>query len=441
MAKILLVDDDLQALESTKKILEYSEHEVVVATDGQSALQIVRSTNAGTQPFELVITDVRMPRLGGLEFLKALGVCGQSIPVILMTAYGRVEDAVWAMKLGAVDFLTKPFKRQTLVSAIDSVLKRSRSVAGSSSLLGTSDKMIQLKALIEQVAPTSATVLVMGESGTGKELVARCIYEKSNRSKNSFIALNCAALPEQLIESELFGYEKGAFTGAVGAKQGLFAAADRGTLLLDEIGDLPLSVQSKLLRVLQEGEVRRIGSTKSEKVDVRVIAATNRNLSEAAKQGRFREDLLFRLEVIIIQVPPLRERAEDIAEIANHFLVLANKRHSKNVSGIDEEAMSFLRRHNWPGNVRELSNVIERAVVFASSEVITKNSLPLHISNLTDSTSVRHGTVSVTIGTPLDEIEELLIRKTLEATSGDKNMTAKLLGVNPRTIYRKLEKN
>lgn len=295
MPRILLVDDDSQALSSMKKILELSGYEVITAEDGEAALEKARP-HRDRVPFDLILTDVRMPRLGGLEFLRALGLCGESVPVILMTAFGRVEDAVWAMKLGAVDFLTKPFKRQTLLSALETALKRSKSrwvpSAGgysneNSLLIGRSEKIQRLKETILQVAPTQVTILITGESGTGKERVARLIHQSSSRAQGKFIALNCAALPESLIESELFGFEKGAFTGATSSKEGLFESANEGTLLLDEIGDMPISSQANLLRTLQESEVRRIGATSSKKVNVRVIAATHRDLREGVRLGVF----------------------------------------------------------------------------------------------------------------------------------------------------------
>lgn len=459
MPKILLVDDDPQSLASTRKILELAGMDVVTAVDGQYALECVRPTPDRPGPaFDLVVTDVRMPRLGGLEFLRALSLCGERMPVILMTAFGRVEDAVWAMKLGAVDFLTKPFKRQTLISAIEVALKRARprsvSLAEFSAgaqavnrLIGRSSPMCELREMIARVAPTKASVLLSGESGTGKELVAKCIHHQSpSRTNSKFIALNCAAVPENLIESELFGFERGAFTGAMGAKEGLFEAANGGTLLLDEIGDMPLSLQAKLLRTLQESEVRRLGATVSKKIDVRVIAASHRNLKERVKEGLFREDLLYRLEVVEIRVPPLRERLEDLPELSYFFLQNANTRHGKDVKMISDEALHIFHSHSWPGNIRELSNVIERAVVFAQADQITLSELPSHLLLIARSTgtldpmSLANSSISVPLGTSLEDVEELLIRKTLEATSGDKNMTAKLLGINSRTIYRKLDK-
>jgi two-component system response regulator HydG len=441
--RILLVDDDPSALDSTRKILELSKFEVVTAGDGQAALDLLRPT-LGTQPaahFDLVLSDVRMPRLGGLEFLRAVSLCGDQVPVILMTAFGRVEDAVWAMKLGAVDFLTKPFKRQALLSAIDGALKRrsNRSTQKDRNLLGQSPSIRSIREMIKQVAPTAATVLLTGESGTGKEMVARAIHEQSTRSKSPMIALNCAAVPENLIESELFGFDKGAFTGANASKSGLFEAASGGTLLLDEIGDMPFHLQAKLLRVLQEGEVRRVGSTMSRKVDVRLIAATHQNLHERIATNQFRQDLLYRLAVVQIQVPALRERLEDLPDLALAVLSQAAERHSKSVTGISSEAMDLLLAHAWPGNVRELSNVIERAAIFAQSDVLQVSDLPEHLaSNVPMNTHTSSSSISVPLGTSLKDVEDLLIRKTLEATSGDKNMTAKLLGINSRTIYRKL---
>ena len=450
--RILLVDDDLQSLDSTRRILEIEGHEVVTAADGADALEKLR---LAATPFDLCLSDVRMPRLGGMEFLKAVSVRGDDLPVLLMTAFGTVEDAVHAMKLGAVDFLSKPFKRQTLLAAMAGVVERVRARKNSETLvaeksdglLGESPALQRLKLELEQVAHVSATVLVRGESGTGKERVARLIHEKSPRARGPWIALNCAALPENLIESELFGHEKGAFTGAQQSHEGLFEAASGGTLFLDEIGDMPLALQSRLLRTLQEGEVRRLGSTVSRKVDVRVIAATHRDLHECVRAGSFRQDLLFRLEVLTLDVPPLRAREGDIERLAMHFLADFSKRHGKPISGLDSVFLNALRAHPWPGNVRELQNVMERAVVFGrENEALGLESLPEHLRGL-EGTSVSSvgatpwdDTIAVRIGTPLREVEDLLIKRTLEAAEGDKAITAQLLGINARTIYRKLEK-
>ena len=458
MARILLVDDDLQSLASTARILELAGHGVIEARDGQEALTLIRETQSRTlSPFDVVISDVRMPKLGGIEFLRAIGLLGETTPVILMTAFGQVDEAVWAMKLGAVDFLTKPFKRQSLLDALEMALKRrpkssgeirseAAESAGNSGLLGSSAAISGLRVKILQVAPTDATVLLRGPSGCGKELAAREIHRLSRRAGGAFIALNCAAIPDELIESELFGFEKGSFTGAGESKKGLFEAAEGGTLFLDEIGDMPLQLQATLLRALQEREIRRLGATVARKVDVRVISATHRDLSEAVRAGSFREDLLFRLEVVGLQVPTLAERAEDIPLLVREFLAQVSLRHGKRVRELAPEVERVLAVHSWPGNVRELFNVIERAVIFSDGERISLSDLPAHLIRLAEEqtpgapgSAVFGSAISVPFGTPLREVEDLLIRKTLEATSGDKGMTAKLLGINSRTIYRKLE--
>ncbi len=437
---ILLVDDDLQALESTRRILEFSHFSVTEAQDGQRALELIKTHGSN---YDLILSDVRMPKLGGLELLRALAHCQEKIPVILMTAFGRVQDAVWAMKLGAIDFLMKPFKRQELLTALETALKYSQARQTkkneSELLIGNSKPLQELRNQMEQVAPTSATVLITGESGTGKELVSKCIHALSPRTHGNFIAINCAALPESLMESELFGYQKGAFTGATQAKQGLFEAADGGTLLLDEIGDMPLVLQAKLLRVLEDQEVRRLGENQSKKVDVRVLAATHQNLGESVKAGKFRQDLLYRLEVVTLKIPPLRERIEDLPVLSEHFLKEACSRHEKKMTQIADEALKILMAYSWPGNVRELSNIIERAVVFCRGEKVTPEELPPHLSQLLRLQLMEEDSmISVRLGTPLREVEELLIRKTLEATSGDKNKTAKLLGIHSRTIHRRV---
>lgn len=442
MPSILLVDDDIQGLASTRKILELQGYTVQTAVDGREALDQIQSQH---QDIGLVITDVRMPRMGGLEFLKAMSVIRKTVPVVLMTAHGRVEEAVWAMKFGAVDFLTKPFKRQALLSAVERCLRLTGSVSEMDAsgnthgraypMVGRSHAMQELRDLLRRVAPTEASVLITGESGSGKELVARHVHHLSPRSRGPFIALNCGAIAESLLESELFGHEKGAFSGAIASKAGLFEAANGGVLFLDEIGDMPLSAQTKLLRVLQEREVRRVGATESRPVDVRVVAATHHDLRKRVSEGLFREDLLFRLDVVTIRVPALNERKEDIEVLAAHFLALFRERHAKPVLDLSPEALACLKSHPWPGNIRELSNVLERAVVFCDSDRITPANLP---QSLRASTPAR--TIEIPIGASLDEVEELLIQKTLEATHGDKEMTARLLGVNSRTIYRRLEK-
>jgi two-component system response regulator HydG len=440
--KILVVDDDVQGLETTRRILEFAGYEVLTAHDGQAALDLIRSKESAS--IHAILTDVRMPRMTGLEFLKALSVIACRTPVILMTAFGNIEDAVWAMKLGAVDFLSKPFKKRQLLDAVAIALSRSVQPLGDEPAVRSS-KMTSLREQLQKVVTTQATVLIHGESGVGKERIAKEIHDASSRAKNPFIAVNCAAIPENLLESELFGFERGAFSGADRAKIGLFEAAHGGTLLLDEIGDMPLVLQAKLLRVLQEGEIRRLGSTCSSKVDVRVIASTHQDLRRLAVEGRFREDLLYRLEVIVLHVPALRDRREDILPLARHFLEQASDRHGKRVSGFSEEVLGLLSAHSWPGNIRELSNAVERAVVLSAGEWIQPDDLPATLRSTHGGAVVcgpasLQGSISIPLGTALKDVEDLLIRKTLEATDGDKSMTARLLGITSRTIYRKLDR-
>jgi len=436
--RILVVDDDSHGLDSTRRILEFAGYEVVTASDGKQALDTIRSPEGSG--LHAILTDVRMPQMTGLEFLKALTVLSLQIPVILMTAFGTVDDAVWAMKLGAVDFLSKPFKKKQLLEAVSLALSRSHGLSWTGPEL-RAPAMAALQEQLARVAGTNATVMILGESGVGKERIARDLHARSGRARGPFIAVNCAAIPENLLESELFGFEKGAFSGADHAKPGLFEAAHGGTLLLDEVGDMPLSIQAKLLRVLQEGEVRRLGATRSTKVDVRLLAATHQNLREQVEQGRFRQDLLYRLEVIVFTVPALRERREDVLPLAEYFLKQSCERHGKMVLGFSEEVVRLLGCHDWPGNVRELSNAVERAVVLSVGDRISPEDLPPTVrrSDVTRDPSLS-GAISIPLGTALKDVEDLLIRKTLEATDGDKAMTARLLGITSRTIYRKLDR-
>lgn len=433
--KILIVDDDPQSLSSTSRILEYSNHEVMGVSSGMEALEILDQFNPS-----LIVTDVRMPGMSGMQFVEAYQKKGLQIPFVVMTAFGEVQDAVWAMKMGAVDFLLKPFKKQSLCDAVDQVVARVRKMELNSSkifnneelLIGSSKLIQKLKNQIAQVAATDASVLVTGESGSGKELVSKMIHDLSPRSKRPFIAVNCAAIPENLIESELFGYERGAFSGADQSRSGLIEAAEGGTLMLDEIGDMPLVLQPKLLRVLETQTIRRLGSTHEKKLNVRIIAATHQNLLERVKQGRFRQDLYYRLEVMPILVPSLREHPEDIPELTQFFLKKFSFEHRKMIDGIDSEAQATLMNHSWPGNVRELSNVLERAVVLNASRSISVNDLPIHFTP--ESTS--ESKITIPLGTSLKEMEDILIQKTLDLTKGDRTQAAKLLGVNERTIYR-----
>ena len=442
--KILIVDDDPQSLSSTSRILEHVRHEVKSVSSGTEALEFLQTFLP-----DLVITDVRMPGMSGMQFVEAYQKKGLKIPFVVMTAFGEVQDAVWAMKMGAVDFLLKPFKKQALCDAVDQVSARvsksNRTKAGDTqggvTLIGSSKTMQKLKMHIAQVAATDASVLVLGESGSGKELVSKMIHEQSARNNKPFIAVNCAAIPENLIESELFGYERGAFSGADHARAGLIEVADGGTLMLDEIGDMPLVLQPKLLRVLETQTLRRLGSTHEKKLNVRIIAATHQNLLERVKQGLFRQDLYYRLEVMPLTVPPLREHSEDIPELTQFFLKKYSQEHQKLIQGIDSEAQAILINHSWPGNIRELSNVLERAVVLNSSQHIQAVDLPFHLTSKTEVGVESDSKITIPLGTSLKEIEDILIQKTLSLTKGDRAQAAKLLGVNERTIYRRINRS
>jgi DNA-binding NtrC family response regulator len=438
--KILIVDDDPQSLSSTSRILEHARHVVKSASSGMDALLVLESFLP-----DLIVTDVRMPGMSGMEFVDAYQKKGLSVPFIVMTAFGEVKDAVWAMKMGAVDFLLKPFKKQELCDAVDQVAARFTKsnqgavrTEGSVALIGSSKTMQKLKIHIAQVAATDASVLVLGESGSGKEQVSKMIHEQSSRALRPFIAVNCAAIPENLIESELFGYERGAFSGADHAKPGLIESADGGTLMLDEIGDMPIALQPKLLRVLETQTVRRLGSNHEKKLNVRIIAATHQHLLERVKQGLFRQDLYYRLDVMPLTVPALRDHSEDIPELTQFFLKKYSQEHQKPILGIDSEAQAMLMNHSWPGNVRELSNVLERAVVLNSSKYVQAIDLPFHlVAEEVDSDSK----ITIPLGTSLKEIEDILIQKTLNLTKGDRAQAAKLLGVNERTIYRRINRS
>jgi len=441
---ILIVDDDRANLSSLEKIFQRESHQVLVASDGSEALEILR-----TNRVDVVLTDLMMPGMNGTDLLKAAGTVSPESDVILMTAFGTVETAVEAMKLGAYDFVTKPFKRLQVVRCVKRALEKQalltenrglrrklEAIEKSEPIIGSSPRIRELLDLVSQVAPSSATVLLHGESGTGKEVIARRIHERSPRTAKPFIAINCAAIPENILESELFGYERGAFTGANNRKEGRFMLAHEGTLLLDEIGDISPAVQVKLLRVLQEGQFERLGGTQTLRVDVRIVAASKRDLAEEVRQGRFREDLYYRLNVIPIELPPLRDRVDDIPLLADHFLRVFAAKNQKRVQGIRRDAMEVLAGHSWPGNVRELENAMERAVVLSRNETIGLGELPAAIAG---SERGARRDISVAVGTPLADVEFRLIEETLRMTHGDKRVAAQLLGIATRTIYRKLE--
>jgi two-component system response regulator HydG len=444
---VLVVDDDRANLESVARIFQKEGVATLTATSGQEALELLRRPEVA-----VLVTDLMMPGMDGGELLRAARTIRPDVEVVLMTAYGTVETAVAAMKDGAYDFITKPLKRHSLVKAVQKALERRALVAenqdlkarladlgapGGRTMVGQAPAFRALMDTVRQAAPSSATVLLVGQSGTGKELAARAIHELSPRAQGPFVAVNCAALPESILEAELFGVEKGAYTGAVARREGRFERAHGGTLFLDEVGEMPLSAQVKLLRVLQEGEIERLGGTQTVKVDVRLVAATNKDLSREVSEGRFREDLYYRLNVVEIRIPSLASRREDIPLLADHFLRRFAAKNQKPVRGLSQETMELFENYAWPGNVRELEHAVERAVVLCRGETIQPSDLP---------ESVRKGPrgaaeqLVIPIGTPMEEIERMVIHETLRHTKGDKTLAARLLGIAARTIYRKLER-
>ncbi|MCP4677866.1 MAG: sigma-54-dependent Fis family transcriptional regulator [Deltaproteobacteria bacterium] len=440
-ATILIVEDDKNNLLSLEKIFKRESMKVMSALDGREGLDVVRKHQV-----DVVLTDLMMPGMGGDDLLQAVKTVSPDTEVVLMTAYGTVGTAVEAMKKGAYDFVEKPLKRAAIVKTVSKALEKHSLVMENRtlkkrirtlekrSIIGNSPVFRQTLDIALQAAPSMATVLILGESGTGKEIIARAIHENSARDRGKFIAVNCAALPETIMEAELFGYERGAFTGAVQHRDGRFKAADGGTILLDEVAEMSPSVQVKLLRVLQEGEFEPLGG-KTVRTDVRVVAATNRDLEEEVKRGSFREDLYYRLNVIAVKLPSLRQRLEDVPLLAEHFLSIYAARNNKDVTSVTPEAMDLLTSYHWPGNVRELENVVERAVVLTRDKAIIPGDLPIHITQ----GERFQGQVSFSIGTPLLDIEFRMIKETLGYTKGDKKLAARLLGIAPRTIYRKLE--
>ena len=448
---LLICDDEASNVESLQRIFEREGMNILTAPGGREALDALRK-----QRIDVVLTDLMMPGMTGVDLLKAVRSIAPETEVILMTAYGTVETAVEAMKEGAYDFITKPLKRAHVVRVVKKALEKQLLIVENRALrvqleqarrrpiVGQSLAMRRCLDVVAQAAPSAATVLLLGESGTGKELLARQIHELSTRAGRPFVPVNCAAIPESILEAELFGYEKGSFTGAVTRRDGRFAHADGGTLFLDEIGEISQAVQVKLLRVLQEGEIERLGG-KSQKIDIRLVAASNKDLKRAVQEGRFREDLYYRLNVIAVHVPPLRDRADDVPLLADHFLSRFRDKNNKPVQGFTRAALDALSNYEWPGNVRELENAVERAVVLTKANVIDTDDLPREILS---GAGGLHGpggssggrTIAFEIGTPLEEIELRVINETLKHTRGDKRLAAQLLGIATRTIYRKLDR-
>src|SRR5262245_40046827 len=440
---ILVVEDDTENRTAIVKGLEGAQNEVRETDNGQQALDILNEEN-----IDIVVTDLRLPIMDGVELLKRTKAIDQDVEVIMITGHGTVEIAVEAIKEGAYDFITKPVKKAQLLRAVEKAaekqylsrenreLRQQLNQTGVRRIVHAGPEMRNIARMVEQVAPSTATVLITGESGTGKEVVADAIHGASPRRLKPMIKVSCAALPETLLEAELFGYEKGAFTGANARKEGRFELANGGTLFLDEIGEIPPAVQVKLLRVLQDGKFERLGGTRTIDTDVRILTATNKDLHKEVEEKRFREDLFYRLNVINIRIPSLRERKEDVQLLAMHFLKLYSEKNQKAIDAFSEDAMLALTSYDWPGNVREVENAIERAVVFTNGKQIPLSVLPQNVSAFAES---RHS-LTFKIGTPLRELERKAIDITLHHTRGDKNMAARLLGIATRTIYRHLER-
>jgi two-component system response regulator HydG len=440
---LLIVEDDLENRTAMVKVLEGAGYDTAEADNGQAALDQVLENNV-----DILVTDLRLPVMDGVELLKRTKAAAPEVEVILVTGHGTVELAVEAIKEGAYDFITKPIKKAQLLRAVEKAaekqylsrenrqLRSQLTQSNTRHLIYASAEMRNIARMVDQVAPSSATVLITGESGTGKEVVADAIHNASPRRLKPMIKVSCAALPETLLEAELFGYEKGAFTGANARKEGRFELANGGTLFLDEIGEITPAVQVKLLRVLQDGKFERLGGTRTIDTDVRIIAATNKDLRREVEERHFREDLFYRLNVINIHVPPLKDRKDDVQLLSMHFLKMYAEKNNKDIESFAEDAMLALTSYDWPGNVRELENAIERAVVFTVGKTVPLSVLPQGVSAFAES---RHS-LNFKIGTPLRELEKKAIEITLQHTRGDKNMAARLLGIATRTIYRHLER-
>ncbi len=445
-ARVLIIDDDEGHAEALSDGLEIEGYECRLAHSGREGVERMKE---GT--FDAILTDLVMRDLDGLEVLKEATRLQPEAVVIMITGHGSVETAVHAMHLGASDYLTKPVNiselRTRLKRAVEnSSLKRTNLELrrqldkrfGFEGIIGHSPAMQRVFDVLRQVSSTHATILILGESGTGKELVARAIHTNSKRKDKPFVAVNCAALSQGLIESELFGHVKGAFTGAVSAKEGVIVYADGGTLFLDEVGDMPLETQAKLLRVLESREVQAVGGTSTKKVDIRLVAATNRDLPGMVTRSEFREDLLFRLQVVTVDLPPLRERAGDVPMLIDHFLHELAAEHGRDVRGITPEARALLVRHDWPGNVRELRNAIENMVLLTRSDLLDAEDVPEHVKRATGAPGRSSGHMDLA-GRSLAEVERALIEANLELVGGNRQKAARFLGIGERTLYRKIK--
>ena len=450
MFRVLVVDDEESMRHMLSIILKKEGYDIVCAEGGEQALKIL-----GKDEFDFVVCDIKMPGVDGVEFLKRLKTEQDIISqptIVMMSAYGTIDMAIECMRLGAYDYISKPFKADEMILTLKKAEERERLKSENlrfkqalqaeynfKNIIAKSHQMIEIFQLIKKVADYNTTVLLTGGSGTGKELVARALHYNGNRRDKSFIAVNCGAIPENLLESELFGHVKGAFTDAVRNKNGLFEEADGGTIFLDEIGELPKDLQVKLLRVIQEGELRRVGDSKSRKIDVRIIAATAKDLMEEIKKGNFREDLFYRLNVVPIKIPPLRERQGDIPLLVNHFIERYAKKFGKAVKGISDMAMNLLISYAWPGNVRELENIIERAVILEDTEVIREENLPFTKKTGQSLYQIEELSNGLSIKKAEEELEKTLIRKALEMTNGNKTKAAHLLEISHRALIYKIK--
>ena len=446
MACVLIVDDEKNIRSGLALAFEYEGYDTLEAENGEVAWNIINKKSV-----DLVITDLRMPVMSGYELLKRAASTFPTLPIIVLTGHGSIEDAVKAMQDGAIDFFTKPVDLDHIMLTAKKALNNSKIIEQnikltqeittlkqkaklSKTIIGKSEKLTKMMSTIEQVAPTKATVLITGESGVGKELVADALHSLSDRKDGPFIKVHCASLSANLLESELFGHEKGSFTGAVSQKKGRFELANGGTIFLDEIGEIDANTQVKILRVLQEREFERVGGTQTIHTDVRVVAATNRNLEEEVKKGNFREDLYYRLNVVHIEVPPLRERKEDIPLLLNSFLNEFNNENSKNIEGFTPQARKLLCSYSWPGNIRQLRNSIESAVVLSRGKLIDVEDLPEQVVNHENESEL-----SIKVGLSLDEAEKLFIMSTLDYCGGNKTKASEMLKIGRKTLHRKLE--
>ncbi len=441
--KLLIVDDEKDIVNALVRVLGSIEGlDVLTAYNGIEGYEVCQREHP-----DAILTDLKMPGMDGLELLEKVKDLNESIQVVMITGHGTIDDAVRAIKKGAYDFIQKPFKKQEIISVCNRVLEKAALLAENRNLReklrkrsskryewGKSETFRNLLQKSAQAARSQATILVLGESGTGKEVIANYIFDNSTRCDKAFVKVNCAAIPDNLLEAELFGYKKGSFTGAYQDKTGKFQEANGGTVFLDEIGELPLSIQSKLLRVLQEGEVNPVGG-KTEQVNVRIIAATNRDLKVLIEKGKFREDLYYRLNVIPLKMPPLRDHMEDLTSLVGHFIAKHCEKNNREVPAMGKGAFKLLESYHWPGNIRELENIIERAIIFCEGNVVRELDLPEELVN----PSKNGLEFQIRRGMTLDQIENHVIRMALERNRGDKKKAAEELGISLRTVYRKLE--